>query len=125
MCFASSHVGHALPVSSTVYRVFVFSMSTFLDVDVVVGATSAFAYLPSKQAKCFPLHFLKSVRTAEAEGDRFRERQQSRVEVREFEERTSACLASYQTSGSVWLLVHVKCVGVACARCGWKTWLNV
>ena len=94
MCFASSQVGNALPVFSTVYRVFVFSMSTFLDVDVV-GATSAFAYLPLKQASASLCNFSKSVRTAEAEADRFRERQQSRGEVREFEERTSACPASY------------------------------
>ena len=76
-------------------------------------------------SKCFPLQLLKLVRTAEAEADRFREKQQSRGEVRECEERTSACLASYQTRSGVWLLVRVKCVGVAYARCGWKTWLNV
>ena len=126
MCFASSHVGNALPVLSTVYRVFVFSMSTFLDVDVVVGATSAFAYLPSKQASASLCIFSSRCARRRLRTIVFEKGSKARGEVREFEERTSACLASYQTS--VWCVAVGACEMcwcVAYARCGWKMWLNV
>ena len=113
MCFASSHVGHALPVFSTVYRVFVFSMSTFLDVDVVVGATSAFAYLPSKQASASLCIF--SSRCARQRLRPIVFEKGSKAEWRCVSlkrERVRVWQATRQVCG-VWLLVHVKCVGVS------------
>ena len=125
MCFASSHVGNALPVLSTV---FAFSMSTLVCAQnsLPTWDTSACAYLPSKQASASLCNFSSRCARRRLRTIVFEKGSKARGEVREFEERTSACLASYQTS--VWCVAVGACEMcwcVAYARCGWKMWLNV
>ena len=123
MCFASSHVGNALPVLSTV---FAFSMSTLVCAQnsLPTWDTSAFAYLPSKQASASLCNF--SSRCARRRLRTIVFEKGSKAEGRCVSlkrERVRVWQATRQVCG-VWLLVHVKCVGVSRmhgvdGRCGW------